>query len=120
MLLMALVACGSSNVPAAPPPINWTETVGIQWCSDGKSPDWIGYPKDPFGAGVDGGDCPRTPAAWPLQKVVAACEKLCTPAGACLGFTLYPSHAQVGLGRIVAHRFLLPFIHFIPEISLTT
>eukprot|EP01051_Picozoa_sp_SAG22_P013438 SAG22_NODE_1504_length_4277_cov_4.550503_4_plen_588_part_01 len=76
-------------------PRNWTETTGIQWCSDGASPDWTPTPADAFGAGSDGG-CPRAPAGWPLGKVVAACEKLCAPADACLGFTLYPAARDGG------------------------
>ena len=76
-------------------PINWTETTGIQWCSDGKSPDWVPKSADPFGAGVDGG-CARTPPTWTLEKVVAACETLCAPVDAVPGFTLYPGAHQGG------------------------
>ena len=80
---------------------NWTETTGIQWCSDGVSPDWTPTPPDPFGAGTDS-DCPLAPASWALSKVVVACEKLCAPADACLGFTLYPAARNGGQ----AHRNL--------------
>ena len=77
------------------PTFNWTETTGIQWCSDGSSPDWTPTPPDPFGAGTDS-DCPMAPASWALDKVVAACEKLCAPVDACLGFTLYPAARNGG------------------------
>ena len=32
--------------------INWTETAGIKWCSDGRSPDWLPPSKSPFGPGT--------------------------------------------------------------------
>ena len=95
LLLPLLLQAASPPAGAAPQTINWTETTGIQWCSDGKSPDWAGYPKDPFGAGLDG-VCPHTPASWSLDRVVQECEKLCAPADPCLGFTLYPSAHQGG------------------------
>ena len=94
-LLLPLLLQAASPAGAAPQTINWTETTGIQWCSDGKSPDWTGYPKNPFGAGLDG-VCPHTPASWSLDRVVQECEKLCAPAEPCLGFTLYPSAHQGG------------------------
>ena len=71
----------------------------MQWCSDSASPDWKPTPPDPFGAGTDS-DCPLAPASWALDKVVAACEKLCAPVDACLGFTLYPAARNGGpVGR---------------------
>ena len=39
----------------------------------------------------------KPPASWALDKVVAACEKLCAPVDACLGFTLYPAARNGGL-----------------------
>ena len=87
-LLLPLAAAAAASA------VHWKETGGIKWCSDGRSPDWAGFPKDPFGAGVDG-DCPKTPARWTLNASVAACEALCAPAAACVGFTWYPS-AKLG------------------------
>eukprot|EP01043_Picozoa_sp_COSAG02_P006454 COSAG02_NODE_183_length_30560_cov_8.912695_27_plen_454_part_00 len=75
--------------------INWTETAGIKWCSDGRSPDWLPPSKSPLGAGYYEG-CPAVPSNWSMAKGVAACEKLCTPVKQCLGFTWYPSAALGG------------------------
>ena len=81
---------------AAARPIDWTETGapnGIKWCSGGG--DWD--PPGAFGASKLGG-CPAVPANWSHAPggSPAACEQLCTPVAACLGFTLYPSEKEGG------------------------
>ena len=78
------------------PPVNWTETGGIKWCSGGG--DWHDYkPADPFGAGVFKG-CPAVPSSWPQGQGIAACKKLCMQSDACLGFTWYPREHLSGGG----------------------
>jgi hypothetical protein len=90
------VAAGATVVMSSgdEQPINWTETAGIKWCSDGVSPDWLPS-TNPFGAGLYG-QCPAVPTNWSMARSVAACERLCTPEVRCLGFTWYPSAALGG------------------------
>ena len=93
---MYSVGCDAKAAPPPRQPQRYTETADIKWCSDGKSPDWEPPSKSPFGAGMSPDGCSVVPTSWSTSKSVAACEKLCDPVAACLGFTYYPSKALGG------------------------
>lgn len=69
----------------------WIKTAGIKSCGN---KDWRNYSHDPFGGGMDD-SCALAPAGWSDARAVAACEALCAPATACVGFTMYPASEQV-------------------------
>jgi hypothetical protein len=75
----------------APPGSPYVETSGIKWCSGGG--DYA--PGDAFGAGVND-LCPILPANWTDDAKVAGCERVCSDAKECVGFTFYPTSAPGG------------------------
>ena len=89
MVALALAASFFPLVAAATE--GWKETGGIRSCG---SHDWRNFSRDPFAGGMDG-SCALAPVGWSDARAVAACEALCAPAAACVGFTLYPAAEQL-------------------------
>jgi hypothetical protein len=84
------------HTEAPPAPFQYKATIGgIRWCSGGG--DYaVG---DAFGHGTDGAHCPLVPKGWSMNETAQRCEAICTPAAACVGFTLYPQNVSAGSGH---------------------
>jgi exonuclease III len=99
-----------SHTPS-PTPAEWTydETTGIKWCSGGTclidgSGQCGAVQADLFGAGVVNKQCVKLPTTMNETEQITACEKACSSATECAGFTFYVDDPAAAPARDACFR----------------